>query len=248
MKLQQFKLLKNNITVKGEVEGNESSRKAIVFSHGFGVTRNSHGMFNELGNVLKDKYLVVRFDYSIVNKKENWTKVFPYSIQSKMLQAVHNYVRKEFNPTNVSIIAHSMGCFIIGLAELKDLDKVLLLAPPTTSPYKRLKEYFSKRPETVINEEGISRIKRSDGSITFVGRDVWDEMKTMNPYKSYSDLAKGNSIYIIRALADQVITGESYEKVKSIKGLTYIEIDGNHDFEGKAREVLIKQIKLIFMV
>jgi len=246
MKLQQFKLLKNNITVKGEVEGNESSGNVVIFSHGFGVTRDSHGMFNEIGDNLKNSYLVVRFDYSIVNKKENWTKVFPYSIQAKMLQAVYDYIQKVFKSKNVSIIAHSMGCFIVGMAHLGNIDKILLLASPTGSPYIRMKEYFSKRSETVINEEGISRIKRSDGSITFVGKDVWDEMKTMNPYKSYSDLAKGNSIYIIRALADQVITGESYEKVKSIKGLTYIEIDGNHDFEGKAREVLIKKIKEIF--
>jgi len=246
MKLQQFKLLKNNITVKGEVEGNEKSGKVIIFSHGFGVTRSSHGMFNEIGDVLKDKYIVVRFDYTIINKKENWTKAFPCSIQKKMLQAVYDYIQKEFKPKNVNIIAHSMGCFIAGMARLKNIDKVFLLAPPTSSPYIRMKEYFSKRPETRINEEGSSRIKRSDGSITIIEKEVWNEMKTVNPYKLYSDLAKENSVYIIRALADQVITGESYEKVKTIKDLKYIEINGNHDFEGKARKILIEKIKSIF--
>lgn len=90
MKVTQFEIqTEKGLTVKGEYEGNERTGKLIIFSHGFGVTRDSHGMFTEIGDELKSEYLVVKFDYTIVNKEENWTKVFPYSKQVEMLKAVY---------------------------------------------------------------------------------------------------------------------------------------------------------------
>jgi hypothetical protein len=92
MQVTQFEVkTKSGLTVKGEYEGSVTSKKVIIFSHGFGVTRDSHGMFTEIGDKLVSDYLVIRFDYTIVNKGENWTKVFSYNIQAEMLQAIDRY-------------------------------------------------------------------------------------------------------------------------------------------------------------
>ena len=247
MKLTQFETQTDKgLTVKGEYEGNETAGRVIIFSHGFGVTRDSHGMFTEIGDELKNEYLVVKFDYTIVNKEENWTKVFPYSKQVEMLKAVYKYIYNEFKPLEINIIAHSMGCLITGLAQLSNINKILLLASPPTAPYQRMKDYFAKRPETVIDESATSTIKRSDGSITYVESDFWHEMRDVNPPKMYKHLASKAEVFFVRALSDQVITEQDYENIRSIKEIDYNEIDGNHDFEGEAREKLIKLIKDMF--
>ena len=86
IELTQFETrFDDRVTVKGEWEGNEKSGKVVIFSHGFGVTRDSHGSFNQLGDLLKDKFLVVRFDYSkIIPEKKSWPnwKIFIYQSDS----------------------------------------------------------------------------------------------------------------------------------------------------------------------
>ncbi|MBP9759003.1 hypothetical protein KBD45_04875 [Candidatus Dojkabacteria bacterium] len=244
-KLTQFSIkTKNGIVVNGEYEGNKNSNKVVIFSHGFGVTRNSHGMFVEIGNLLKEKFLVVRFDYSIVNKEENWTKVYPYSIQVEMLKAVYSFVYSNFHPKEITIIASSMGCLITGLAMLPKIKKILLLVGPINSPYQNVIDYFSKRPETMINEKSTSIIKRSDGSITYVESDFWKEMKDINPINLYKKLIKNSEIIFIRATADQIIKDTNYDEIENINGLKYIEIDGDHDFGGDARGKLLNIISV----
>lgn len=248
MKLTQFEIKTDTgFVVKGEYEGNENSKKIIIFSHGFGVARDAHGMFNEIGDELKAKYIVVRFDYTIVNRKENWTQAFSFSKQVEMLKTVNAYVRKIFNPEEVNIIGHSMGCLIIAMAYIKDIKKVLLLAGSSAAPYPRLRDHFAKRPETIINESATSSIRRSDGSTTYVESDFWYEMKDINPPELYKKLTGISEVSFVRALADQVITETNYEAIRTIPNLHYYEIDGGHDFKDEARKSLIILIKKLFL-
>lgn len=203
-------------------------------------------MFTELGDLLKEKYLVVRFDYTIVNDEENWTKVYQYSIQKEMLRTVYDFVIDKFSPKEVNIIAHSMGCLITGLARLGNIKKTILLAGPPSVPYSRMKEYFSKRPETKIDENGTSIIKRSDGSLTYVDKDFWKEMQIVNPPHLYRELSKNSDVTFARAMKDQVITESEYSKITDIQMIKHVEIDGNHDFEGEARDELKGLVEKIF--
>ncbi len=243
MNLNQFKCkLTSKISIKGEYEGNENTGKVVIFSHGFGVQRDDRGMFNDLGDNLKNKFLIVRFDYSLINEKDNSTEVYPYSIQSKMLKKVYSYIKNKFSPNEVNIIAHSMGCLIVGLARIKNLNKVLLLSGPPSSPYSGIKKYFSNRSGTKIDENGTSILKRSDGSLTYIKKNFWKEMKSVNPPKLYSHLAKNSEVIFIRALSDQVITETEFSKISKNSKIKLIEIDGNHNFEGKARRELTNLI------
>lgn len=247
MELTHFKIkTKSGLFVQGEYEGNLESSKLIIFSHGFGVTRDSHGMFNELGNMLNEKYLILRFDYNIVNKEENWTQALSYTCQAEMLNAVYEYIKKQFRFTSIVVIAHSMGCLITGMAQLKGIEKTLLLAAPIVPPYIRMKKYFSRRPETIINEEGLSKIKRSDGSYTLIEKEFWEDMKKVNPVDLYTKISESSQTTFIRAKQDQVIDEENYDSIKNISKIKFIEIDGNHDFEGEARIELKKIIFKLF--
>ena len=250
MNLTQFEVkTTDGITVKGEYEGNEASKKVIIFSHGFGVARDSRGMFNELGDLLKEKYLVVRFDYTDINKDENWTKVYPFRIQENMLKAVYNFVITKFSPDEVNIIAHSMGCLIAGLTNLKDIKKTVLLAGPILPPYLNLKKRFLERPETKIDESGVSMLKRSDGSITYVNKDFWKDIRLVNPLQAYRYLSKESKTIFVKALSDQVLglPESEYRKITKIPMIEYFEIPGKHDFSGSARKGLKDLLRQIFL-
>ncbi|MBD3279162.1 MAG: hypothetical protein GF390_00440 [Candidatus Pacebacteria bacterium] len=237
MKLTQFSILLNdNITIQGECEGNSDSKKAIVFAHGFGVKRDSWGMFNQLGDLLKGDYLVVRFDFVEILEKDNATKVFPLSTQAEMLKAVCAYSKSKLGVAEINIIAHSQGCLVTGLLSPDDASKIILLASPVESPYSRMKQYFASREGTEINEDGLSKIKRSDGSWTWVEAGFWDDIKSIDPAQLYSRLAAKTDLYFVRAMQDHVITDKNYESVKNDKNINFLELPGDHNFAGDARD------------
>lgn len=152
-----------------------------------------------------------------------------------------NYVKKQFNPKNIDIIAHSQGCVITGLVSPEGIKKTVLIAGPITAPAEPIKNYFSKRKGTKINENGISAIKRSDGSLTFVSSDYWKDAASVNPAKLYLELSKKTEVWFIRAMQDQVVTGEDYSLIKGNQ-IKYIEMEGNHDFEEKNRTPWLKEM------
>ena len=164
-----------------------------------------------------------------------------------MLKQVVGFVKDKFKPHNLGIIAHSMGCLVIGLANLSSIDTILLLSGPPSAPYSQMKEDFSQRPETQIDENGISRVKRSDGSTTLVPSEFWEGMKNVDPPALYERLANTSDTYFVKAKQDQVITGDNYKKIKEIENLRFEELDGDHDFGGKAREGLLEKTKAIFV-
>lgn len=237
LNLTQFQLkLNKTIVVKGEFVGNDQSGKVVVFSHGFGVTRNNHGMFKELGDKLKDKYLIVRFDYNKIAKSGNKVEVYPYSTQVKELKLVINYIKRKFNQTETNIIAQSMGCIVAGLLGYFDnLNKVILNSPPIFQMYIDFKRYFSKRSGTVLNELGISKIERSDGSWTYINKDFWPEIKSVNPVTIYRNLSDKCRLYLICAKKDHILTKSAKPVLGSLGRIKYFEIDSDHDFSRESR-------------
>lgn len=237
MKLTRFSVpLDGNTTIHGEYEGNIDSKKAVVFAHGFGVKRDSWGMFNELGDLLKDDYLIVRFDFVEIHDDENATKVFPLTKQAKMLDAVISHIKAEFDIKEINVIAHSQGCLVTGLLSPKNTAKIILLASPVESPYSRMKQYFASREGTEIHENGLSRIKRSDGSWTLVESEFWNDIKAIQPSELYAELGTKTDLYFVRAMQDHVITDTNYDPMQSNRNITYIELPGDHNFANEARK------------
>jgi hypothetical protein len=227
--LKKSFFLKNG-RVNGECWGNEKAGRVVIFSHGFGVRRDSRGMFDELAELLKDDCLVVQFDYVDINE-DGSTTAYSFSEQAEKLREVIKYVGKRFNPKEVNIVAHSQGCIIAGLVSPSSLDKAVLIAGP--------------RKGTKIKEKGISKIERSDGSITLVPPQYWREVSKVNPAELYLKLAKKSKVYFIRALQDQMVTGEDYSLLRENKDIDYLELQGNHDFEGKDRKSFLAKVTRI---
>lgn len=241
-KRKDFSLL--NDEVKGEFWINKDTNKVVVFSHGFGVTRDARGMFTELASLIKDEYNIVLFDYSEIGEDGN-TTTFPFSEQAKKLREVLKHTREKLNPKKVIIVAHSQGCIITGLVSPDNVEKIILVAGPTSAPGENIKKYFQQRPGTEIDESGISKIERSDGTTTFIQSGYWKDAYEVNPEELFLELARKSKVFFVRAKQDQVLTNEDYSGIKD-SDIVFIEIDGNHDFEREDRKLwLNKMVELL---
>lgn len=236
----------DELTVTGEYEGTIDSGKVIVFSHGFGMKRDSRGFFTEIGNSLRNSFLIVTFDYCKMMPEENATLTYAFSVQVKLLQKVVEFIRSKFNVSELDVIAHSMGCLVVGLAELEDVKKIILLSPPPSKRIQKMQTYFNHKQGSEFNTQGFSKVKRSDGSWTFIHPDFWNEVKIVDPAKLYKKLSKTADTYFVRALHDDVITDESYSEIQIIDRLHYIELDGDHNFKEPNRKKLLDTITKIF--
>jgi hypothetical protein len=222
--------------VSGEVRGNTESRKIVVFSHGFGVQRDSRGMFTELAQRLEDNHLVVLFDYVDVDEEGN-TTAHPLTEQSEMLNAVLRYIRETYLSEDIAIIAHSQGCLVVSLSNPDGINRVVLNAPPMSAPnITRMQKTFGSREGTHIVADGISTIARSDGTKTHIPPIFWEVTAGIEPGELYADLADQTEIYVVIANQDHVLHGQDYSAVSQNPNTTVIELDGNHDFAGDARE------------
>lgn len=235
----------DNFEIKGEYEGNKKSGKVIIFSHGFGVDRTDRGLLTDIGNVLKEEFLIIRFDYNEIIPNKNAMYVFPPSLQAKMLDHVYQYLSKTFSPFHVSIIAHSMGCVIASMSKLPQLDNLILLSPPLNSPYTSLINNVSDRPGTKINQTDISIIQGSDQSHTFVPPEFWPEMKTIDPLQQYQQFISTTQVFAIRPLQDKILKAEPYARLQQMLHHHYYELKGNHEFAPPHRQKLIDTIQQI---
>lgn len=235
---------RSGIEVNGEIDGNNNSKNIIIFSHSFGVDRTSKGMFTDIGKTLENNYLLIKFDYVILKRNGNQF-VYQYTKQKEMLESILDYVRNLYPDAELNIIAHSMGGIIVGLAHPININKIILIASSIKLSYDRFIKYFGSRTDTKINENGTSKIKRSWGGFTIIPKEYLYEAKTINPIDYYLKLSNITKLYYIKAIDDKTVTDDT-SIIKNNSKFHYKEIDGDHDFTGTAREILLETIKNIF--
>ena len=70
----------------------------VIFSHGFGVLKDSRGLFTELSDMLSNHGIQsVLFDYNEIRLETNEVVVKPFSEQAKILQNVIVVPHKTLN-------------------------------------------------------------------------------------------------------------------------------------------------------
>ncbi len=222
--------INKDFTTTVEITGVDNGN-VLFFSHGFGVQRDSRGMFVDIENAVKDRFLCVRFEFNEVLDNGD-TIVHPYSVMANTLSEVILAIESEYDFSNKHLIAHSLGGIIAALVNPQDFTSVILLAPPPLSPYNSFINYFRKRENTAINISGRSIIRRSDGTKTIVGKEFFDEMKNIKPVVLYTRMALSTELHVVRPIHDEVVK-DAYEKIYKIPGIEVVEQTGDHDFSGR---------------
>jgi hypothetical protein len=241
-------LLQITDTFKTEVEitGNSQSNTIIFFSHGFGVKRDSKGLFTDIENVLKEQYLCVRFDYTFVDSEKN-THMQSFTDMALTLERVTKAVKEKYANKDSIVLAHSMGCVVSVLANLEDVKEYVLLCPSFVSGFDRFTQFFSTRPGTHFDFEGISWFTRSHGARTYIPKEFFMQYKDINPVDVYKQKSSHFPITIVKAAQDEMVK-DSYDDISKVSQICTETIDSDHNFTGVARNKLISFLDKKFII
>lgn len=201
----------------------------IVFSHGFGVKADARGMFTQIADTFPQHNFVF-FDYNKILENGD-IEVAPLNVQAQILQEKLNQQNEE-----VVLIAHSQGSIITGMVELKNVRKVVLLAPPVVMSMQRVVDKLMKKPNAVIDLDGVSKLPRSDGTTTHISKEYIASIGGVNPLELYQSITNTVETVIVRCTDDEVLGLTNVNKVQNAK---HIDVKSDHDFSGNARQELI---------
>ncbi len=212
----------------------------FIYSHGFGVRKDDRGLLTGIADGIPEVESIL-FDYNDINEIENILTVPSLSKQAEILSEIIKKTQNENPEAVIDLIAHSQGCLVVAIAKPKNIRKTIFLAPSLDNNLERTIALFKDRPGSVIDIEGTSKLSRKDGSLTIVPAIFWKERQMFEPIPLYNELALETELIIINAKNDDILgnlPGNGLnEKIK------VIELDGNHQFSGEARQPLIDLIK-----
>lgn len=208
--------------------------KYLLFSHGFGVKKDSMGMFTDIADAFS-KYEPVMFNYNKITNGGAKTIVPSYKQQAKSLQKQINLIIKKDPRANITLIAHSQGCIVAGLINSRDVSQALLLAPPWSVSPKRAKY----RPNRKVLKNGAVKITKKNGEIIILSARFIFGLKRTKPLKVYQKLSNSIPTTIITASNDDIVHNKDFNIPDS---LNVVSIDGDHNFTGSSRKGLIKAL------
>jgi pimeloyl-ACP methyl ester carboxylesterase len=229
-------------TDAGDIKGTiKHADKLVVFSHGFGVDRNSRGLFTDIASALPEDWGYVLFDYNKIEMIDNKLHVFlrGYTEQTtillSILECAKNYA------TNISLVGHSMGCMTISLVADPKPNHVVLLAPPVGTTSGRL--YFNEYTGAHRDSNNVLVIPRKDGTITHVPDSFWDDAEKYFPPDVYTAYAEKHELTMIQAKEEDVLKHvDNYELFETTERVQLLRLPGDHNFSGDARSGLLRTV------
>lgn len=271
----------------------QNQKLKIIFIHGFGVSKFSRGIFTDIEkysppNLGGEQAEFIYTDLNLVENidgKENITIKTPQEQAKIIEEVVENLKQKEIEEQKINsnlkykyiFICHSLGCVIATLLnknKIPNNSKFIFLAPPTANDLEKTFDRYRINPINILDLNGISKLHRRDGSITFIPKEFWQARENLDYVESYRRLAKyleqttpallkqshpfvnegesenrtenKNKISIIIAKQDEVIENNEATINDLQTFAQVIEINGNHNFDNE-RENLAEKIKEIIL-
>ena len=218
-------------------------KRIVIFSHGFGVAKDSAGLFTDIAQGLGSDVMPVLFDYNDFDDANRTMIVKPLSQQAAILNDHLDQLRRDHPDTPISMVAHSQGCIVAAIAEPRGIDQAILLAPAESFNVKRLEKAFTKRLRPERLSEGGIKLPRRDGSVILIPASFQPEVRLIDPPERYNHLATLTRTTLIRAAQDDIL-GKHVDDSRLSSNVLIIKLDGNHNFtDTDDRQGLIRSIK-----
>lgn len=212
-------------------------KRAVVYSHGFGVRKDDRGLFTDIAKALPEIDHIM-FDYNLIDEQANTLTVIPLQVQ---VQKLREQLSKIDSDTTVDIIAHSQGCVVAALAKPQNVRTILCLAPPDNVDVERLINFFGNREGSVVDIQGQSRIPRRDGSTTIIPAAYWQSLHGLDVIRLYNRLPDLAKVKFFIANEDEVLGMTNFDKTD--ERIDLIQISGNHDFTDEDRQHLVNVVR-----
>jgi hypothetical protein len=218
-------------------------KQIVVYSHGFGVRKDSHGLFTNIATAFGPDVLSVMFDYSQVDLETGTMLIKPISTQVRLLKQQLADVHRAHPNTPISIIAHSQGCVTAAMVQPTGLSQAILLAPAESFTRRRLDKDFADRIKPERLPDGNVKLLRQDGRAVIIPPEYAPELKLIDPSMQYNELAKRTRVTIIRAAQDEILSKHVNNDLLS-DHIRVMTAAGDHNFTGLAdRQGLIKTLR-----
>ena len=149
----------------------------VILVHGFGVTKEGYGMFDEIAKRLtKADFLIYRFDFSGCGESEGDYSETSLSKLKSDLARILEFVKSQpkVNKQRIGILAQSFGTATTVALE-PEVDCLVMMGSIT-----RLKETFVKLFSNGYNPEGISTRVTPSGKIIEVKPQFWEDLDNHN--------------------------------------------------------------------
>lgn len=146
---------------------------SIILAHGFGVTKEESGMFDNIANNLaKAGFMVFRFDFSGCGESEGDYSETSLSKLRDDLSCILDYVksRPDVDDLKVGILGQSFGTATI--IALKPKVQCLIMTSSVSHPQDTLKRSFADG----FNPDGVSEKLKSSGKIIKIKSQFWADL------------------------------------------------------------------------
>lgn len=213
------------------------SKHVVVYSHGFGVSKDDRGLFTDIANALPDAEHIM-FDYNQIDEQTNTLTVSPLQGQVRKLK---EQLDKIGSDAVIDLVAHSQGCVVAALAKPQNVRQILCLAPPDNVDVERLLNFFGSRKGSEIDLDGQSRIPRRDGSTTIIPAAYWQSLRGLDVIRLYNRLPDLTRVKFLIANDDEVLGTTNFDRTD--ERIELVQLDGNHDFTEDARKYLVNYVR-----
>jgi len=218
------------------IDGQKLSKadQVVIMAHGFGTDLHERGLFDQIAEKLSgNDRSVVRFSYSGFGESEGSQKVKSLDTMAEDFVSVYDYVKANTKrDCQIDVVGFSLGCNVVSKACLALKNKpyqALIINPAQFEIKDSMQEYFKARPQTVINEDGVWNLKRSDGSVSYVGEEFWQSIDDPEELRGNLVLlaAESNTV-LIRALNDDVV--DISESFSDVPFMVTVPLRGDHNY------------------
>jgi fermentation-respiration switch protein FrsA (DUF1100 family) len=158
----------------------------VLLVHGFGVTKEEGGMFDELAKNLADAgFLVYRFDFSGRGESDGDYSETSISKQKSDLAKILNFIKtqKIVDAERVGILAQSFGTPVT--VALTPNVKTIILMGSVANP-----NTVSGNPSRweVLDKNDTSKKIKSNGEVIYIKSQFWKDMANFNLLDSISKI------------------------------------------------------------
>lgn len=219
-------------------------QRKILFVHGFGVMKDSRGMFTELAeDILAHGITPILVD---LNEQHDGEDIYVNSLSEQARILREAYEKECDDGAVIDMICHSQGCLVASLADIPRVRTTLFLAPPTENDPERTISYFSKNPESVVDMNSTSRFARRDGTTTFVPAVYWEDRARMDYREIYLKYISSHETIVIMARNDEVVSNDHIDDI--FGSVKVLPLSADHNFTGPAREELRTLVSKVLLL
>jgi pimeloyl-ACP methyl ester carboxylesterase len=225
--MKKFKIKnKDNQNLTAFLYGSKNKETAVIMCHGFSGS-SSGLLLPPIAKNLAKKYLVLRFDFSGQGDSEG--EFYETSISKELadLDVIVKYIKKNYAPQNIILLAHSFGAAIAFLYAAPNQVQGLISLSGEGDLKKAIQLEFSKKQMQDFKEKGEAYYTNysNNENQELLGKQFLDDMQ------KYSTLAAAKKIncpvLFIHGTQDEVIpdsaTREMYKVAKNPKKLILIK-------------------------